>query len=88
LAAPVIIRRHDAVQSYLVLGENPRELLRHAGFADEFEVRPWCGSLDPLDALEEWAETMGEDSDTGLYLVTDEDNWEFKLDRDNWGKDA
>jgi hypothetical protein len=86
LACAIIIRRHDAVQSYLVLSPGPRELLRHPGFQDEFEVRPWRGSLDPLDALEEWAEMMGEDPDSGLYCLTDEENWEYCLDRANWDK--
>ena len=32
MACPIIIRYHDGVQSYLVLDDNPRELLRHVGF--------------------------------------------------------
>jgi hypothetical protein len=88
LACAIIIRRHDGVQSYLVLGPSPQELLRHPGFQDEFEVRPWLGSLDPVDALEEWAATMGEDPDTGIYVTTDENNWEYSLDRSSWGQDA
>ena len=34
MACPIIIRRHEGVQSYLVLDDNPRELLRHVGFAE------------------------------------------------------
>jgi len=63
MACPIIIRRHEGFQSYLVLDDNPRELLRHVGFADQFSVRPWLGSLDPHDAREEWAEMLAEDPD-------------------------
>ena len=63
MACPIIIRRHEGVQSYLVLDDNPRELLRHVGFAEPFSVRPWLGSVDPEDALEEWAEMLAEDPD-------------------------
>ena len=34
MACPIIIRRHEGFQSYLVLDDNPRELLRHVGFAE------------------------------------------------------
>ena len=54
MACSIVIRRHEGFQSYLVLDDNPRELLRHVGFADQFSVRPWLGSIDPQDALEEW----------------------------------
>ena len=84
MSVSVIIRRHDGAQSYLVLGDPPRELLRHVGFQNEFEVRLWLGSLDAVDALEEWAAMMGEDPDTGLYLLTDDTNWEYCLDCANW----
>ena len=47
MACPIIIRRHEGVQSYLVLDDNPRELLRHVGFAEPFSVRPWLGSRGP-----------------------------------------
>ena len=59
MACPIIIRRHEGLQSYLVLDDNPRELLRHVGFADQFSVRPWQGSLDPQDALEESGRNAG-----------------------------
>ncbi len=78
----IIIRRHDGVQSYLLLNDHPRELLRHVGFQEEFSVRPWIGSLDPVDAMEEWAEMLGEDLDN--YLVADEDHRDFCLDRPYW----
>lgn len=84
MACAVIIRRHDGVQSYLVLDESPCEMLRHPGFQDEFSVRPWLGSLDPTDAMEEWAEMMGEDPTVGFYLITTEDNWEYCADKPNW----
>ena len=63
MACPIIIRRHEGVQSYLVLDDNPRELLRHVGFAEPFSIRPWLGSVDPQDAREEWAEMLAEDPD-------------------------
>jgi hypothetical protein len=80
----VIIRRHDGVQSYLVLDESPCELLRHPGFQDEFDIRIWSGSLDPKDAMEEWAEMMGEDPIEDYYLVTTENNWEYCADKSLW----
>jgi hypothetical protein len=79
---PVIIRRHVGIQSYLVLDGRPRELLRHRGFAEEYSVRPWLGSLDPVDAREEWAEMLAEDLDN--YVITDDENREFLLDRPSW----
>jgi hypothetical protein len=82
MPCPIIIRRHDGVQSYLVLDENPRELLRHIGFAEPFSVRPWLGSADPLDALEEWAEMLAEDRDN--YLVSDAENRNYGLDCSLW----
>ncbi len=83
MACPVIIRYHDGFQSYLVLEErNPRELLRHRGFAQEFSVRPWLGSLDPEKAREEWAEMLAEDLDN--YLIADEENAVFCLERSAW----
>jgi hypothetical protein len=82
MASPIIIRHHDGVQSYLVLDDNPRELLRHVGFAELFSIRPWLGSLDPLDALEEWAEMLAEDPDN--YLIADEDNQVYCLERSFW----
>jgi hypothetical protein len=82
MAYPVIIRRHDAFQSYLVLDDNPREFLRHPGFQEEYSVRPWLGSLDPMDAREEWAEMLGEDLDN--YIVTDSDHHEYCTGRTCW----
>ena len=82
MAYPVIIRRHDGSQSYLVLNEHPRELLFHWGFQEAYSVRPWLGSLDPLDALEEWCEMLAEDPLN--YQIVDEDNWEYKNDLHHW----
>lgn len=78
----VIIRRHFGCQSYLVLDHHPRELLRHPGFDQEFSVRPWLGSVDPVEALEEWAEMLAEDQEN--YLITDQDNWQYAQDRHLW----
>lgn len=83
---PVIIRRHDGVQSYLVLDEQPRELLRHYGFAEEFEVRWWYGSLDAAEAREEWAEMLGEDPFDGSYQIIDSTNWQFQADLHLWAR--
>jgi hypothetical protein len=83
MALPIVIRRHDGFQSYLLLDpDNPRELLRHWGFKEEFSVRPWAGSLDPLDALEEWCEMLAEDQDN--YSIADAENPGFRLDRPFW----
>ncbi len=83
MACPIVIRRHDGFQSYLVLdAANPRELLRHLGFQDEYEVRAWLGSLDPVDALEEWCEMLAEDPD--YYTISDEENRDYCLDRSSW----
>jgi len=82
MVCPIIIRRHEGFQSYLVLDDNPRELLRHVGFTDQFSVRPWLGSLDPHDALEEWAEMLAEDPDN--YMVTDADQRDYSLERSGW----
>ncbi len=82
MANPVIIRRHDDSRSYLVLDENPRELLFHRGFKEAYSVRPWLGSVDPLDALEEWAEMLAEDPLN--YMIVDENNWEYRQDLHNW----
>jgi len=82
MAFPIIIRHHDGVQSYLVLDDNPRELLRHVGFNEPFTVRPWLGSEDPIDAQWQWAEMLAEDMDN--YLITDEDNQIYCLERSLW----
>jgi hypothetical protein len=82
MACPIIIRRHEGFQSYLVLDDNPRELLCHVGFADQFSVRPWLGSRDPQDALEEWAEMLAEDPDN--YLIADENNQGYSSERSDW----
>lgn len=79
---PIIIRRHDGCQSYLVLDDNPRELLRHPGFQEEFSVRPWLGSTDPDAAREEWAEMLGEDPDN--YIITDDQQQDYCSDRPCW----
>ena len=83
MACPIIIRRHDGFQSYLVLApENPREFLRHLDFQEEFSIRPWLGSLDPVDDREEWCEMLAEDLDN--YSIADEDSGEYCLDRSCW----
>jgi len=82
MAWPIIIRHHEGVQSYLVLDDNPRELLCHVGFTEPFSVRPWLGSVDPEDAREDWAEMLAEDPDN--YLVADEDNHVYCLERSFW----
>jgi hypothetical protein len=82
MACPIIIRCHDGFHSFLVLDENPRELLRHWGFPVEFTLRIWLGSLDPLDARDEWAEMLAEDPEN--YLITDADNRDYLLERDFW----
>ncbi len=82
MAYPVIVRRHDGFQSYLLLDDNPRELLRHPGFQEEYSIRPWLGSLDPMDAREEWAEMLSEDPDN--FLITDSDYREYCADRTYW----
>jgi hypothetical protein len=84
MACEVIVRRHNGVQSYLVLDDNPRELLRHVGFVKEFSIRTWRGSLGPDEAQEEWAEMMGEDPFEGIYQITDSNNWEFITDAGLW----
>jgi hypothetical protein len=84
MPCPIIVRRHDGVRSYLVLDDNPRELLRHPGFTEQFSVRRWLGSTDPLDALEEWAEMLAEDPDN--YLETDSDQQDYRLECSGWDK--
>jgi hypothetical protein len=84
MACPIIIRYHEGVQSYLVLDDNPRELLRHVGFADQYSVRPWLGSRDPHDAMEEWAEMLAEDQEN--YMVTDADHRDYCLECSDWGQ--
>lgn len=82
MTCPIIIRFHEGVQSYLVLDDKPRELLRHVGFVEQFSVRPWLGSLDPHDAREEWAEMLAEDPDN--YLIADEGHQVYSLERSFW----
>jgi len=82
MAYTVIIRRFLDTQSYLVLDDNPRELLRHPGFQEEYSIRPWLGSTEAATAREEWAEMLAEDID--YYLIVDEDNWEYRQERSHW----
>jgi hypothetical protein len=82
MACSIIIRHHDGVQSYLVLDDNPRELLCHVGFNEPFSVRPWLGSVDPDDAREEWAEMLAEDPDN--YLIADSDHLAYRTERSFW----
>jgi hypothetical protein len=84
MSHPVIVRRHDGVQSYLVLDDNPRELLRHVGFQVEFSIRPWLGSIEHSEALEEWAEMMGEEPFEELYLIITAEHWEYQTDKRLW----
>jgi hypothetical protein len=69
-------------QSYLVLDENPRELLRHPGFQEEYSIRSWLGSTDPVKAREEWSEMLAEDLE--FYVIVDEDNWEYRQELSQW----
>jgi hypothetical protein len=84
MACVVIVRRHNGVQSYLILDDNPREMLRHVGFIKEFSIRSWTGSLEPDEAQEEWAEMLGEDAFDGTYGIIDSNNWEFCTDLPLW----
>ena len=86
MACAVIVRRHDGVRSYLILDDNPHEMLRHVGFNKEFSVRTWRGSVEPDEAQEEWAEMLGEDPFDGTYGIIDSDNWEFVTDSSQWAK--
>ena len=87
MAGPIIIHRQDGFQSYLVLtAANPRELLRHRGFQDEFKIRPWLGSMDPEDAREEWCTLLVEYLD--CYSIAAADNREYCLDCSCWDKNA
>jgi hypothetical protein len=79
---PVIIRRHYGYQSYLVLDDNPRELLRHPHFQEQYSVHPWLGSTDPDEAREEWAEMLGEELDN--YLIVDSEHREYCQDCSCW----
>lgn len=82
MAHPIVIRYHDGVQSYLVLDDNPRELLQHLGFNEPFSIRTWLGSVDPDDARAEWSEMLAEDPDN--YLIADEDNQVYCLEKSFW----
>jgi hypothetical protein len=82
MAYPVIIRRHMGYQSFLVLDDHPRELLRHPGFQEEYSIRAWLGSTDPVDAREEWSEMLAEDID--FYDIVDEDHWEYRAELSEW----
>jgi hypothetical protein len=82
MTCAIIIRHHDGVQSYLVLDDNPRELLRHVGFNEPFSVRPWLGSEDPDSARKEWAEMLAEDPDN--YLIADENHQVYCLECSFW----
>ncbi|MDD3579632.1 MAG: hypothetical protein PHW74_01280 [Desulfobacca sp.] len=84
MSYPVIVRRHDGVQSYLVLDDYPRELLRHYGFQSEFEIRRWYGSIDAFDALEQWAGMMGESPLDDIYLIITSEHWEYDSDKSLW----
>jgi hypothetical protein len=82
MAYPVIIRNTYGSLSYLVLDDHPRELQRHPGFQEEYSIRPWLGSTEPEDALEEWAEMLAEDID--CYSVSDSDNRDYCCDLPSW----
>jgi hypothetical protein len=82
MAYPIIVRGHEGVHSYLVLDDNPRELLHHVGFNESYSVRPWLGSTDPVSALEEWAEMLAEDPLS--YFITDSENQDYRLECSAW----
>jgi hypothetical protein len=82
MACPIIIRFHEGVQSYLVLDDNPRELLHHVGFNEPYSIRPWLGSVDPDEARADWAEMLAEDPDN--YQIVDADNQVYRLERSDW----
>jgi hypothetical protein len=82
MAYAVIIRRQTGYLSYLVLDDHPRELLRHPGFQEEYSIRVWLGSTDPVDAREEWSEMLAED--IAFYDIVDENNWEYCTERSQW----
>jgi hypothetical protein len=82
MAHPIIIRHHEGVQSYLVLDDNPRELLRHVGFNEPCSIRPWLGTLDPEAAREDWAEMLAEDPDN--YQLTDDENQVYRMELSDW----
>lgn len=82
MAHPIIIRRHMDCQSYLVLDDHPRELLRHPGFQEDLSVRPWLGSRNPQDAREEWSEMLAEDLDN--YFIADEEQRDYVMERSSW----
>ena len=82
MACPVIIRNTYGHLSYLVLDDHPMELLRHPGFQEEYSIRPWLGSTDPVDAREEWAEMLAEDLD--CYRIVDSDNRVYVNDLHCW----
>lgn len=83
MACAVIIRLHDGFQSYLVLDvDDPREMLRHWGFPEEFSIRPWVGSLNIVKARDAWSEMLGEDPEN--YIITDEENRTYCLERSFW----
>jgi hypothetical protein len=81
MACAIIVRRHNGVQSYLVLDANPREMLCHVGFVKEFSIRTWGWSLAPDEAQEELAEMMGEDLFDGTYQIVDSNDWGFITDQ-------
>ena len=82
MAYAVIIRHFLGTQSYLVLDDNPRELLCHPGFQEEYSQRPWLGSIEPDEAREEWAEMLGED--LIYYQLTDSDHQGYQAERQFW----
>ncbi|MFZ5449697.1 MAG: hypothetical protein ACOZFS_13780 [Thermodesulfobacteriota bacterium] len=82
MACAIVVRCHEGVHSYLVLDDNPRELLHHVGFDEPYSVRPWLGSTDADDAREEWAEMLAEDPLN--YFITDADNQDYRLECSAW----
>lgn len=82
MACPVIIRNVYGHLSYLVLDDQPRELLRHPGFKEEFSIRIWLGSTDPVEAREQWAEMLAEDID--CFTIVDSDHQTYRLDLHCW----
>ncbi len=79
MAGALVIRRQDGVRSSLGLDGHPRELRHHPGFKEEDSARPCFGSLDPVDALEGWAERLAADWDH--YVIAGEDHRVFCLEK-------
>ena len=83
MACPIIIRRHEGVQSYLVLDDNPRELLRHVGFTEPvFRAAlaglPWTPRTPGRNGPKCWRRTRT------TIMITDADHRDYCLERSDW----